>query len=240
MRSEFGQRLYTARTHAKLTQHQLSKAAGISQSTLAGLEREGQGSAHSAGLANACGVSVDWLVYGRGEMLPTSGSVDEPNGFHKDAGVQTNFAGDNVRLADLKKAIPMISWVQAGIWTEIQDNFLPGEAESWISPLHSKPNGHAFALVIDGDSMTSPYPGGRSFPEGTVLIVDPDMGYGPGDFVIAKDVLTQKATFKQLTTDGGRWYLKPINPSYATMEIDDPSIRVIGRVCEFQLPGGKL
>ncbi len=240
MQSEFGKRLSEARQYAKLTQTQLAKAVGISQSTIGELEKKGLGSSHSAGIASACGVSVDWLVYGAGDMVLTDGSVDVPNGFHKDVSSQTNFSGDNVRLADLRKAVPMISWVQAGMWTEIQDNFLPGEAESWISPNHSKPNGHAFALVVEGDSMTSPYPGARSFPEGTVLIVDPDMGYGPGDFVIAKDVLTQSATFKQLTTDGGRWYLKPLNPSYASTEIDDPAIRVIGRVCEFQLPGGKL
>lgn len=171
----------------------------------------------------------------------TNGTVDELR--RSENHVAEPLAGyklDNIRPVDGRRPVPLISWVQAGMWTEIQDNFLPGEAESWVAPMHSKPNGHAFALVVDGDSMTSPYSGGRSFPEGTVLIVDPDMGYGPGDFVIAKDVLTQQATFKQLTTDGGRWYLKPINPSYATMEIDDPAIRVIGRVCEFQLPGGKL
>jgi SOS-response transcriptional repressor LexA len=54
---------------------------------------------------------------------------------------------------------------------------------------------------------------------------------------VAKDVHTQQATFKQLTTDGGRWFLRPLNPAYPTMEIDDPAMRVIGRVIEFQTRG---
>lgn len=57
--------------------------------------------------------------------------------------------------------------------------------------------------------------------------------------MIAKDVSTQRATFKKLTYDAGRWFLKPLNPAYSTIEIDDPAIRVIGRVIEFRT-GGKL
>lgn len=86
--------------------------------------------------------------------------------------------------------------------------------------------------------MTSPDPDAQySFPEGTILIVDPNREAMPGDFVIAKDVDTQQATFKRLATDGGRWYLKPLNPQFKTVEIDDPSLRVIGRVVEFHRRG---
>lgn len=77
MRSEFGQRLYEARTSSELTQAQLASSVGISQGTLGELEKKGQGSAHAAGLARACGVSVDWLVYGTGEMRPQHEPDDE-------------------------------------------------------------------------------------------------------------------------------------------------------------------
>jgi len=87
--------------------------------------------------------------------------------------------------------------------------------------------------------MTNPYPGELSFPDGTVIIVDPGRAVGAGDYVVAKDVATQQATFKRLAHDGGRWYLKPLNPTYPTIEIDDPSVRVIGRVIEYRM-GGKL
>lgn len=86
--------------------------------------------------------------------------------------------------------------------------------------------------------MTNPDPEAKhSFPDGTILLVDPNRRADPGDFVIAKDVQTQQATFKRLAYDGGRWYLRPLNPAFKTVEIDEPSLRIIGRVCEFQTRG---
>ncbi len=58
--------------------------------------------------------------------------------------------------------------------------------------------------------------------------------------MIAKDVQTQKATFKKLTTDGGRWYLTPLNKQYQAIPIDKPELRVIGVVTEVQAPARKL
>lgn len=132
---------------------------------------------------------------------------------------------------------PIVSWVQAGEPTEIKDGYLIDE---WAWAWYSNPSKRAFALRVEGDSMTSPYPSQQSFPEGTLLIVDPERAANAGDYVIAKDISTQKATFKRLVQDAGRWFLKAINPAYPLIEIDDPAIRVIARVIEYQPPGGKL
>lgn len=130
------------------------------------------------------------------------------------------------------KPIPLISWVTAGNWLDVQDPYPPGEPRHWQDVYSARVGEHAFALRVVGDSMTNPIPGGDTFPEGSVLIVDPSRRVDAGDYVIAKDVSTQKATFKKLVSDGGRWFLKPLNPSYPTVEIDDPDIRIIGRVME--------
>lgn len=61
-RTPFGERLFTARKKAKLTQVKLAKAAGMAQGTLAELEWEGQGSSYTPMLAAACGVSAEWLA----------------------------------------------------------------------------------------------------------------------------------------------------------------------------------
>ena len=68
MRTEFGQRLFTARKSAKLTQLKLSKAVGMSQGTYGELELTGQGSSYTPAIARELGVSVEWLAYGHGEM----------------------------------------------------------------------------------------------------------------------------------------------------------------------------
>lgn len=123
--------------------------------------------------------------------------------------------------------------------SDVVDLFHPGEAVRWEDAVASAPTRSAYALLVEGDSMISPS-GGVSFPPGTVLIVDPGRSSSAGDFVIAKDISTQKATFKQLTTDGSRWYLKPLNNQYPVVEIDDPALRVIARVIEAKPPSIKL
>lgn len=129
-------------------------------------------------------------------------------------------------------AVPLISWVQAGNWAEIVDNYVPGDGEL-VAARDSKPGKHAFALRVEGDSMVSH--NHLSFPPGTIIIVDPSRAPGSGDFVVAKDVSTGCATFKRLMQDAGHWFLKPLNPAYPLIPIDDPAIRVIGVVIESQI-----
>lgn len=69
MRSEFGQRLFAARKRANLTQTALAAAVGATQSNYGELENKGQMSRLTPAIASVCGVSVQWLAYGRGEML---------------------------------------------------------------------------------------------------------------------------------------------------------------------------
>jgi transcriptional regulator with XRE-family HTH domain len=69
MKSDFGQRLFDARKHANLTQMELAKAVGVTQSNLSELEKKGAGSALTPALAKRCGVSIQWLAYGLGDML---------------------------------------------------------------------------------------------------------------------------------------------------------------------------
>lgn len=68
-RTPFGERLHQARTHAKLTQTQLAKAAGVAQGTLGELEWRYDGSAAVVRLAMACGVRPEWLAEGEGHMV---------------------------------------------------------------------------------------------------------------------------------------------------------------------------
>lgn len=159
---------------------------------------------------------------------------------HKVEDASPPYGLQNVTPIAPRKKVPVISWVAAGAWSEVEDMYLPGEADRWEYAFHSDPSPNAFALEVEGDSMTSQIPGDRlTFPPGTVIIVDPNVGANAGDFVVAKDVSTGKATFKKLAYDSGRWFLRPLHPGYPTLEIDDPAIRVIGKVIEY-FNGGKL
>lgn len=212
MRDSLATRLKTARKAKGLTQEGLMEMSGVKQSDISKIERGAtQSPTGLLALAKALGVNPFWLETGEGDM------------HHEQA---------NTQPVTTKGRVPLISWVIAGNLQEIQDMYQPGEADEWIETSETKPGKGSFALRVTGDSMTSPYPGEVSFPDGTIIIVDPTRACDAGDFVIAKDVATQQATFKRLVHDGGRWFLKPLNPAYPTMEIEDPAVRTIGRVIE--------
>lgn len=112
--------------------------------------------------------------------------------------------------------IPVISWVQAGEYTEAVDLFQPGYAEEFVDTT-IKPKKTTFALRVKGDSMEP------VFHEGMILIVDPEMEPLSGDYVVARNG-TGEATFKQLVKDGEDYYLKPLNTRYPIKALGDAHI----------------
>lgn len=126
---------------------------------------------------------------------------------------------------EIKGRIPLISWVQAGMWNDSIDVFEPGYAERWLPIL--KANGEkTFALRVVGDSMTARY--GKTYPEGCIVFVDPEQRTpNNGDRIIAKLEDSQEVTFKVFTQDAGRTWLRPLNDMH--MPIQD-KFTVIGKV----------
>lgn len=160
-------------------------------------------------------IRQEWLLYGKGEMdLPTSSYEN------------------TLPAPDVRRRVPLISWVQAGSWNEAVDLYEPGDGEEWLSCMATcGPN--TFALRVQGDSMTAPY--GRSYPDGCIIYVDPDQrgGVVSGDRVIAKLSGDNALTFKVLAEDAGRRFLKPLNPQHPI--ITEP-FRVIGKVIGTWIP----
>ena len=101
MRTEFGQRLFTARKAAKLTQLKLSKAVGMSQGTYGEVELTGQGSSYTPAIARELGVSVEWLAYGQGEMMDVN---NPPEKAANDGGAE--FSPFARSLAQLYDSLP--------------------------------------------------------------------------------------------------------------------------------------
>ena len=127
-------------------------------------------------------------------------------------------ADENVTPArDLRNEVPLISWVQAGDWRNLEDNFHAGDAERWVAT-NASVGKHSFALRIVGDSMTNPG-GAPSFPEGTIIIVDPEREASTGRYVVVRQKSDTECTFKQLVRDAGKHYLKPLNPRYPLLEM---------------------
>jgi SOS-response transcriptional repressor LexA len=134
----------------------------------------------------------------------------------------------NVTLANVgTRRIPLISYVQAGNWTEAS---VAGNFDDWLlTDLDLSPR--AFALTIKGDSMMP------DFREGDAVLIDPAVMPQPGDFVAAKNG-DHKATFKKyrprgLNENGEQIFeLVPLNPDHEPMRSDREPIEIIGTMME--------
>lgn len=135
--------------------------------------------------------------------------------------------GSNVgRALDVRSEVPLVSEVEAGNYTAI-DNYKPkGRFET--VPVSVEVKRHTYALRVRGDSMVSQT--GDSFPDGSIVVVEPEMPPLPGDYVIVLNDANQ-TTFKQLVRDGGDLYLKPLNGRYPIKPLG--AATVIGVVREF-------
>lgn len=203
-----GTRLRTLRKQRKLTQGQLGKALGVSDVTVGYWERD---------LNVPGGKSLtklaQYLGVSEGFLL---------YGHEEDA---------NVGPAPVTaQQIPIISYVQAGAWSpECDARNLDGTVDYILtSEFHSY---STFALKVKGKSMEP------DFVEGDVIIVDPELHPGPGDYVVAKNG-SDEATFKKYrargVSDTGEeiFELIPLNEDYAVRNSAKEKIRIVGVVVE--------
>lgn len=144
---------------------------------------------------------------------------------------------DNARPAgDETRELPIVSFVQAGSWSEIADPYAKGHGLDSIAvdaDLARSLSRSAFALVIEGDSMLD------LFQPGDVVVIDPEIAPVPGDFVVAKLDREERATFKKyrekgLGSDGNLEFdLVPLNLDYPVISVNSNfPARVIGVMVE--------
>lgn len=199
-----GQRLKKMRLEQGLTQNALAVKSGTLQQAINRIETETvKNPKHLRAISSALGCTESWLRYG----------VDE---------------GDNVGPAPSMNGglIPVISWVTAGNFEDIEEL---SEVEEW-RPCPPGLGAGCFGLRVSGDSMESPT--GKSIPNGAIIYIDPNGAVDNGVLVVARS--HNRATFKQYTEDAGVKYLKPLNPRYPLYEMGDGD-DIIGVVKSFSM-----
>lgn len=206
----------------KISQAALARACGITAPSvndwLSGKTKtiEGQNLLLAA---EFLGVSPKWLATGRGPARKAAGLAE----------------GSNVEMAlqpTRSFSYPEISWVQAGNAREAIEM-----RNVALCPQHTSDvwaGEEAFWLKVSGDSMT-PTSGSPSFPDGFLILIAPDIEPRPGQFVVARMISTNEATFKQLVRDAGELYLKPLNTSYPTKLVDE-TWEIVGTVVDGKMP----
>ena len=179
-----GKRIKKRRKELNLTQAQLAEKAGIIQQSLQKIENgTTKNPRNIQALANALECAPEFLLFGIGE-------------------------NENSNVAPgptLKAAVPLISWVQAGAWSEINE-IREFEADRYLCPV--KCSDQTFALKVQGVSMEP------KFYDGDLIFVDPEADCIHGSYVVARLDDDNQATFKQLIIESGHKFLKAANPNW--------------------------
>lgn len=129
------------------------------------------------------------------------------------------------------RQIPVLDWTLRGDWRNMLAEPNARDLREMI-PSTKKVSPDAFALIVRDDSMESA--GGISFPAGSTIIVDPAEEPRNGSNVVARVNPDEELTFKQLVFDGGRRYLKPLNPRYPVIQTE-PQTEIVGVVVQMVL-----
>ncbi|HCA5020430.1 LexA family protein [Acinetobacter baumannii] len=194
---------YESETGKRFKNTDLARFAGVSRANVGlwvnGPTQELEGS-NLVKAAEFLGVSKDWLAGQSNKMDATK--------------IDNNVSKRVATLA------PVLSWVQAGTFTNVQSVDL-SMVEEWL-PLPDECT-NCFYLKVQGVSNQP------DFLEGDYILVDPDVYYSDmqsGDMVVVRRF--EDATFKKLVieTDGSR-YLQALNPKF------EPNIIPLDEHCYF-------
>lgn len=190
-----------------LNQAGLARACGISRASVNAWVRGSTESIDGKYLTTAAAylnVNPHWLATGQGPAK-TFGDKSGDKQAERPVDAVQNISGGH--------GVPLISWVQAGSWSDVSDPFQVGDAEDWL-PCPVRHGPRTYCVRVRGDSMFNPA-GRPSYADGDIVFVDPDRDAQNGDRVIVRLDDQQEATFKQLLVEDGRKILKALNPEWS-------------------------
>jgi len=202
----FRQRFETALKQKGITQAEFARKMGTEpQNVNQWKTRGGIPRDHFIKACNVLGVNPAWLSEGTNSI--TAPVKETPNTYQVHS-----------------KPVPLISNVAAGNWKDIGDDYQPNDEKDWVLSTVSTGE-NAFALRIQGDSMEP------DIKDNEIVIVDPQRIATHNSIVIVIQNGNTEATCKQLIVEGGKRYLKPINPRYPIMEMQQDA-RICGVVVQ--------
>ncbi len=131
------------------------------------------------------------------ELKPADSYADKP----ASSKINTTTTAEIITLC------PLISWAQACDVTDVSDTFQRRGAKE-ILPCPVQCSQGTFILRVKGASMEP------KFYNGDLIFVDPEIVAESGKYVVVKQEDSDEAIFKQLIIEGGRKYLKALNPDW--------------------------
>ncbi len=221
------ERLIHARKQKQMSQVQLGKAIGKSQSAIAALETgRNKASTDIAKIANVLGVSAIWLETGQGEMretyqLPTKGDVrdiHEPRLWSSN----TPLPEDEYTFAPYKKEVEFTGGAGSYEIPDYNGFRLPfGKSTLWRKSIMPE---NVFCCTLNGDSMEP------RIAEDAAIAVDTGVERIRDGKIYAfqhDDLFRVKYLYR---LPGNKIRIHSENPDYPDEIVDGEEIRVIGRV----------
>ncbi|KAB1852266.1 LexA family transcriptional regulator [Acinetobacter tandoii] len=219
---ELKDRLKQSRKRAGKTQAEVAEAVKMSQPAYQALESgRNQKSSFLPMIASFLNVDVLWLTTGNGteDTKPS----DKPDNIQLES---------NVSILDAPlQAIPLLDYVQAGLFHEVGYDGLNPLGTSWTTYKSARPE-CVFSLKVEGSSMSP------EFQPGDEIVVDGSLEAKPGALVIAQEIKHGEArtTFKKYRVIGINEFgvdiieLVPLNPDFPTLNSNQIDISIIGVV----------
>ncbi|WP_436394821.1 helix-turn-helix domain-containing protein [Acinetobacter baumannii] len=206
-----------------LTVTGLSKKSGVPQPTLFRWEN-GQYKEPNITtvekLAAGCGLTTEELLYEAIDNILKNKSSD------LDLKVDNNVNLHNKIKLDGEQ-IPVISWVAAGSFTDVQTVLKDTEVLEWLPPM-KKAGKNGYGLIVTGYSMLP------KFEPGDRIYVNPDypvFDLKTNDLVIVSCAGDTQATFKRLIIEGEEKYLEPLNTKWPEQIIKlTEECKLVGKV----------
>ena len=170
-------------------------------------------------IANFLKINSEWLISGVGEMSSQNLRSSSKNVLHD------NNISESFPIAG--RLIPVISWVQAGTWTNTESVPSGTQFNNWLPP-NPKCGKNGYGLEVVGESMLP------DFRPTDKIYVNPDFQVSDlktGDLVIVACEGENKATFKKLIIEPNGKYLEPLNPKWheKIMELNE-GCKLVGKV----------
>jgi len=209
-----------------LSKTDIANSIGVTKQSITGWEDSGRISKlNLRKLAELLALDMNWFL--------TGGTEQEATKYAKLSVVPQGkqpFDNNVAPAAVGKRAIPVISAIQAGALREITEPYEVGDgyATLYTDDNYSK---WAFGLEIEGESMLP------EFRPGDLVIIEPEWEPRPGEYVAAKNG-NEEATFKKYRPRGvdkqGEtiFELAPLNDDYPTMRSDITPLIIIGVMAE--------
>lgn len=212
-------------SHFGKKKSKLAAALGIQPSYVSRMLLSGSSGARGIGddmarrIEEAAGVPKNWLDQAHDHLGPAPQEKDPLTTVLKPA-------------MPTRGKVPLVSWVIAGEWAEIDDpQQIPVDEYEYVETMEALDAEAAIALQVEGTSMYDGTP--DSFEPGCIIVVKAAHLRVPkaGDYVVVRLENEKRATFKQLIVDGDTMYLKPLNPALPVMRVNGDAT-IVGVVVE--------